>query len=79
MDQAEVVRILEGHGYGADQYYTPPELKSVSELEKTIGKTEFKTLLGEQVVQGEGALTLVPEDDKREEYASADADFADLL
>ena len=79
LDQAEVVRILEGHGYGADQYYTPPELKSVSELEKTIGKTEFKTLLGEQVVQGEGALTLVPEDDKREEYASADADFADLL
>ncbi len=79
LNREEVVRILEEHGYEADQYYTTPELKSVSELEKAIGKSEFKTLLGEQVVQGEGALTLVPEDDKREEYASADADFADLL
>ena len=76
-DEAEL--ILARAGYTSEQYKTEPKLKSVADLEKMVGKTAFKALLGEQVVQGEGALTLVPEDDKREEYASADADFADLV
>ena len=59
-------------------YLTEPELKTVAAIEKAIGKKEFNKLLNEQVIQGEGALTLVPEDDPREEYASADADFKDI-
>ena len=76
-DEAELV--LTRAGYTSDQYMTEPKLKSVSDLEKMLGKSAFKALLGEQVVQGEGALTLVPEDDRRDEYSSADADFADLV
>jgi hypothetical protein len=35
--------------------------------------------MGSLVVQGEGNLTLVPEEDKRVEYESADVAFSDML
>ena len=54
-------------------------LKPVGEIEKTIGAKAFRALVGGLVAQGEGRLTLVPESDKRLEYASADAAFADLI
>ena len=51
---------------------------SVAALEKSLGKTAFKALLSQATVQGDAQLTLVPDDDKREEYSSADAAFGDL-
>lgn len=66
-------------GYSEEQYMEPPRLMSVSVLEKSIGKTAFKALLGNATVQGEAPLTLVPETDQREEFSSADAAFADLI
>ena len=54
-------------------------LKPPGEVEKAVGKTAFRSLLSDLVSQGEGRLTLVPESDKRLEYASADADFSDLV
>lgn len=65
-------------GYSEEQYMVT-KMKSVSEIEKVLGKAAFNALLGPMVVQGEGNLTLVPETDKRVEYSSADADFADML
>lgn len=65
-------------GYSKEQFMDI-KLKSVSNMEKELGRTAFKALLADQTVQGEGALTLVPEDDKRLEYSSADADFGDLI
>ena len=74
----EVMDQMARAGYSQEQYMEQPKLMSVSVLEKSIGKTAFKALLAGQTVQGEPALSLVPEDDKREEYSSADAAFADL-
>lgn len=64
-------------GYTSDQFMST-KLKSVAEIEKLLGKKAFEALLAPMVVQGEGKLTLVPEDDKRVEYESADAAFADM-
>ena len=55
------------------------KLKAVGTVEKLLGKTAFRALLEPLVSQGEGKLTLVPEDDKRPEYNSAEAAFSDLL
>ena len=74
----EVIDQMARAGYSKEQYMEQPKLMSVSVLEKSIGRTAFKALLAGQTVQGEAALTLVPETDKREEYSSADAAFADL-
>lgn len=64
-------------GYPAEQF-EETRLKTPGDVEKALGKTAFRALLGPLVAQGEGKLTLVPESDKRAEYSSADAAFADL-
>lgn len=74
----EAVNILARAGYSPEQY-EDTKLKSVSALEKEIGKTAFDALLGGLVEQGEGALTLVPETDSRPEYSSGEEALSDLL
>ena len=77
-NEDDVIDQMARAGYSTEQYMEQPKLMSVSVLEKSIGRTAFKALLAGQTIQGDAAQTLVPEDDKREEYSSADAAFADL-
>lgn len=77
-DPDEVKSQLLRAGYPTDQF-EETKLKPVGEIEKALGKKAFNALVGGLVFQGEGKLTLVPESDKRQEFASADADFQDLL
>lgn len=64
-------------GYTPEQYKVT-RMKTVAEIEKLMGKRAFDAMMGGLVIQGDGKLTLVPEDDKRVEYESADAAFADM-
>ncbi len=50
--------------------------KTLTELEKLMGKTEFADKLGGFVVKPLGKPTLAPMTDKREPYSPAAADFA---
>lgn len=50
--------------------------KTLSELEKLMGKAEFADKLGSFVVKPLGKPALAPISDKRESYNSASADFA---
>lgn len=77
-DPEEVKAQLLRAGYPPD-WMEETKLKPVGEIEKALGKKAFQALVGGLVSQGEGKLALVPESDKRQEYASADADFSDLL
>lgn len=77
-DPEEVKAQLLRAGYPTDQF-EETRLRPVGEIEKALGKKAFRALVGELVSQGEGRLTLVPADDKRIEYSSADADFSDML
>ncbi len=52
--------------------------KTLTELEKLMGKTEFAEKLGSYVVKPLGKPTLAPLFDKREPYSTAEADFAGL-
>lgn len=76
--EEEAVNVLARAGYAREQY-EETKLRSCSEMEKVLGKSAFEALLGGLVTQGEGALTLVPETDKRPEYSAADASVNDLL
>ncbi len=50
--------------------------KTLSELEKLMGKADFEEKIGAYVVKPIGKPSLVPVSDKREAYSSAAADFA---
>lgn len=64
-------------GYSPAQF-EDHRLKSAAQIEKVVGKSAFDVLFAGLTVQGDGALTLVPESDGRPEFASADADFSDM-
>lgn len=54
------------------------EMKSVSEIEKMLGKKAFQAFAEPFTIKPEGKLTLVPESDKRQAVSPADADFSDM-
>ena len=76
-DEEAVREQLIRAGYTEEQYAVH-KLRPPGEIEKELGKQAFSALVAKYVTQAEGALNLVPESDKRIEFAAADADFSDM-
>ena len=76
---AEAISRLEGAGIPAESYLKAPELKTITDLEKTLTKKGFKTILGDLVIKPEGKPTLVEESDAREPFCKAKNDFKDII
>ena len=64
---------LESVGFEPERIYRPRELKTLGELEKTVGKKAFATLAGELVAKKEGELTIAEATDRREADTGAGA------
>lgn len=54
------------------------KLKTITALEKDLGKKPFNELVGELIIKPAGKPTLVPESDKRPEWNSADGAVEDF-
>ena len=52
--------------FDEEAYMRPRELKTITDLEKTVGKKRFTALCGEWIDKPMGKPALVPESDKRE-------------
>ena len=76
---AEAIARLDGAGIPAENYLKPAELKTITDLEKTLTKKGFKTILGDLVIKPEGKPTLVEESDPREPFSKAQNDFKDII
>lgn len=76
---AEAMARLEGNGIPAENYLKPAELKTITDLEKTLTKKGFKTILGDLVIKPEGKPTLVEESDPREPFSKARIDFNGII
>lgn len=75
----EVRKALKEAGIPEDSYLKPRELKTITDLEKTLTKKGFKTILGDLVIKPEGKPTLVEEADPREPWSKAKNDFKDII
>lgn len=75
----EVRKALKEAGIPEDSYLKPRELKTITDLEKTLTKKGFKTILGDLVIKPEGKPTLVEEADPREPFSKAKNDFKDII
>lgn len=64
-DEEFAIRILHQSGYNDEQIFKPTALKTITELEKLMGKKEFSLTLGDVVVKPEGAPTIAPTSDPR--------------
>lgn len=76
-DQDAAIAAVIAAGYDEALVYDKKP-KSLTELEKLMGKAEFADKLGQYITKPQGKPTLVPETDKREPYSSAVSDFEEI-
>ncbi len=74
-DQDKALETLEENGIDRAVIYDSVP-KTLSKLEKMLGKKKFDELVGKFVTKPQGKPTLAPASDKRVEFNSATADFA---
>lgn len=77
-DQEAVMSLLDKEGYAKEAYVKPTELRSITDLERLIGKKRFASLCAEYITKPQGKPTLVPDDDKRPAFNSATDDFKNI-
>lgn len=78
-DSDEVAAVLLAQGFKADQIYKPRELQTITAMEKLLTKKGFNAMLGDLIIKPAGKPTLVPLDDRRPEWSSAEADFKNII
>lgn len=77
-DQDKAFQILSCSGIVEEEMLYVRKPHTLAEIEKLLGKKEFRELLADQVVEPPGKPTLAPEEDKREAITlktSAEEDF----
>lgn len=72
----EVVDILIGEGFESYDIFDV-KLRSITDLEKQLGKKKFNDLLGDEIIKIEGKPTLTTEDDDRPAIGASAADEFD--
>ncbi|RKD26707.1 hypothetical protein BEP19_16005 [Ammoniphilus oxalaticus] len=81
-DPEEVAHTLHENGFDEEVIFRPREIKTITALEREIGKKTFSEVLGDLIVKPQGKPTLAPVSDKRPELQSvesAEEDFADSI
>lgn len=82
-DPAKIIaKLVDDACYAAATITRPATLLPITELEKFLGKDQFKTYVGEFIGKPKGKPTLAASSDKRPEINSGDAakiDFAEVL
>lgn len=73
-----VMELLGEEGFAKESYIKPTELRSITDLEKLIGKKRFGAICSEYINKPQGKPTLVPESDKRPAFNQAADDFKDI-
>lgn len=76
---AEAQERLQKAGFEPESYLKAPELKTITDLEKTLTKKGFNAILGDLVIKPEGKPTLVEESDPRQPFSKANNDFKDII
>jgi hypothetical protein len=82
VDAEKAQALLQDAGFGEDDILKPRELKTLTALEKLVGKKKFGELMGDVIDKPPGRPTLVDESDKRPPMdleTVKDSDFDDSL
>lgn len=77
-DAEAVMQELQSNAFAEESYMKPRELRSITDLEKLVGKKRFAELCGKWIEKPQGKPTLVPESDKRAAYDTTADDFKDV-
>lgn len=78
-DSAGLVNALRGHDFKDDDIFKPRELRSLTDLERLVGKKVFATEYGGFLERPKGKPTIAPASDKRPEYSTISEDFSHII
>lgn len=71
-DPAAIATVLTLEGYEKGQIFRPLELRTLTELEKEVGKKRFAELCGEFIIKPKGKPALAPDADSRRPLSASD-------
>lgn len=74
-DTDSVAAVLTKNGYKQNDIFKPVEMRTITDLEKLVGKKQFAAMCGEWINKPQGKPTLAPEDDKRKAIDPIADDF----
>ena len=77
IEEQEIIKILQNGGFKVEDI-CETSLKSLSTLEKLLGKEDFKSILGDYVIKPAGKPTLVSIDDVRPIFNNSVNDFKNI-
>lgn len=77
-DPTAVMQLLDKEGFAKEDYIKPTELRSITDLERLVGKKRFGAICAEYINKPQGKPTLVPDSDKRPAFNQAADDFKDI-
>lgn len=78
-NQEGVEKALTEAGFDYDDIYKPLELRTITDLEKLVGKKHFNAICGEFIEKPQGKPTLAPESDKRPALDTISDDFKNIF
>ena len=78
VDADATITALNQAGYKTTEILKPQELRTITDLEKLVGKKKFAALCGEWIDKPKGKPTLAPESDKRKAIDPVAEDFKDI-
>lgn len=74
-DTDSVAAVLTKNGYKQNDIFKPVEMRTITDLEKLVGKKQFAAMCGEWINKPQGKPTLAPEGDKRKAIDPLADDF----
>ncbi|MBR5412744.1 MAG: DUF2800 domain-containing protein [Fibrobacter sp.] len=77
-DPEAVMQELQSNAFAEESYMKPRELRTITDLEKLVGKKRFTELCGKWIEKPQGKPTLAPESDKRPAFNAAADDFSGI-
>lgn len=77
-DVSRIADILITNEFTEDKIYKPQELLTLTNMEKVVGKIKLTELIGDYIEKPYGKPVLVSEEDKRQPYNPAKADFSEV-
>ena len=78
VDTDAAITALTRAGYKTTKILKPQELRTITELEKLVGKKQFNAICGDYIDKPQGKPALAPESDKRPALDPAAEDFKDV-
>ena len=78
-DEKGLVKAMVNAGVDKELLYKPQELRTITDLERVVGKKAFTAIANDFIEKPKGKPTIASESDKRERFSTINDDFSHVI